>query len=178
MSDQALQIDRQNDEVPTSSPVKINKIGHLVYEVSDVDRTVAFWTDIMNFKVSDRTASGMVFLRCGKDHHAIAVRPGKASQRPDAGLQVEHLAFEVDDVDMLLRAQKYMEAKGVEIASSGRKGAGSSYSLYFRDPDGYLFELYSDLDQIDETGRTRPAEQFKWANSLEEAIANPLPKNW
>jgi hypothetical protein len=60
----------------------------------------------------------------------------------------------------------------------GRKGAGCNYAVNFEDPDGYQFELYTDMDQIDESGKTRPAEQFRPAPSLEDAVAQPLPLRW
>jgi hypothetical protein len=34
------------------------------------------------------------------------------------------------------------------------------------------------MDQIDESGRLRPKEQFRRAPNLEEALANPVPKTW
>ena len=45
------------------------------------------------------------------------------------------------------------------------------------DPDGYLFEIYCDMDQVGADGRTRPPEQFDRVSSLEDAVARPLPKN-
>ena len=53
------------------SPVQVNKIGHLVYEVGDLEKTVKFWTEVMGFELSDRNHLGMAFLRCCTDHHAI-----------------------------------------------------------------------------------------------------------
>ena len=56
-----------------TSPIKVNKLGHMVYEVSDVERTVKFWTEVMGFTETDRNEHGMVFFRCGADHHAIGL---------------------------------------------------------------------------------------------------------
>jgi catechol 2,3-dioxygenase-like lactoylglutathione lyase family enzyme len=89
------------------SPIKVNKLGHLVYEVSDMERSVKFWTEVMGFHETDRNDIGMVFLRCGADHHAIGLKPGTAPRRGESkeALQVEHLALEVADIDMLLKAR-------------------------------------------------------------------------
>ena len=162
------------------TPIKVNKLGHMVYEVSDVERSARFWTEVMGFEESDRNAIGMVFFRCGADHHAIGLKPGKTRRRPDAGagLNVEHLAFEVDNSDVLLRAREYLKQNNIAVVFEGRKGAGSNISLHFRDPDGYEFELYCHMDQIDESGRSRPPDQFRRAKSLEEAITDPLPETW
>jgi hypothetical protein len=50
--------------------------------------------------------------------------------------------------------------------------------MNFLDPDGYEFEIYCNMDQIGKVGRLRPEEQFIRANSLDEAIAKPVPKTW
>ena len=162
------------------SPIRVLKFGHLVYEVSDVERTAKFWTDVMGFQVSDVNGKGMVFLRYGTDHHGIGLKLGKAKRRPTPadGLMVEHLAMEVANVDALLEARDYLREIGIGIVFEGRKGAGCNYSVYFEDPDGYQFELYCNIDQIDENGQTRPATQYRPARSLEEAVANPLPLSW
>ena len=39
-----------------TSPISVNKLGHFVYEVTDVERTVRFWTQVMGFKETDRAA--------------------------------------------------------------------------------------------------------------------------
>ena len=44
-----------------------------------------------------------------------------------------------------------------------------------RDPDGFSIELYASMDQIGADGTSRPAEQWRRAKSLEEAVAHPLP---
>jgi catechol 2,3-dioxygenase-like lactoylglutathione lyase family enzyme len=165
-----------------ASPISINKLGHFVYEVSDVERTVKFWTEVMGFIETDRNDKGMVFFRCGADHHAIGLKPmpkDKAAKRDmKAGLQMEHLAFEVDDIEVLKKAKAYLKSNDIPIVFEGRKGAGCNVSINFLDPDGFEFEIYCEMDQIGPDGRLRPPEQFRKANPLEDAIANPVQKTW
>ena len=164
-----------------TSPIKVNKLGHLVYEVSDVERTVRFWTDVMGFVETDRNDIGMVFFRCGADHHAIGLKPGKADSRApsDQALRMEHLALEVDSVEDLLKARAWLNENDIPVVFEGRKGAGGNAALHFRDPDGYEFELYCGMDQIDDAGHLRPPDQFHRVGSLEDVVANPLPeKKW
>lgn len=162
------------------SHISVKKLGHMVYEVSDIEHTVKFWTEVMGFEESDRNEHGMVFLRCNSDHHAIGLKPAKTKRRPEetAGMQIEHLAMEVESVDVLLKARDFLKENGIPIIFEGRKGAGCNIGINFLDPDGYEFEIYCNMDQIDESGRVRPAEQFRRAKSLEEAIANPVPETW
>lgn len=168
------------DSYTGETPIKVRKLGHMVYEVSDVERTARFWKEVLGFVESDRNEFGMVFLRCGSDHHAIGLAPGKAGTRPARGtaLRVQHLALEVDSMDVLFKARDYLEKNNIPVVFQGRKGAGGNAGLHFCDPDGYEFEIYCGMDQVDETGRTRPEEQFHRVGTLEEARDNPLPEKW
>ncbi len=162
------------------SPVKVKKLGHLTFQVTDVERSVRFWTQVMGFEEVERNEGGVVFFRFGGDHHSIAIVQGAAKRRAtsEEGLNTGHLAFEVENTDALLAARDYLEENAIPIVFQGRKGPGCNISLHFMDPDGYEFELYCSLDQIGETGRKRPAEQFNRVGSLEDAIENPVPASW
>lgn len=168
------------DTYKGASPIKVNKLGHFVYEVTDVEKTVKFWTEVMGFEETDRNDKGMVFFRCGADHHAIGLKPaGKKTRRElNAGLQMEHLAFEVDNMDALFKARDFLKTNNIPITFEGRKGAGCNVSINFLDPDGFEFEIYCQMDQVGEDGRLRPAEQFRRAGSLEAARDNPVPEKW
>src|SRR5579885_3251886 len=90
----------------TERPFRVRKLGHVVYTVSDVERSTKFWTDILGFKVSDVNEHGMVFLRCATDHHTIALQAGKpGSKLPNArggeALGMTHFAMELASVDEL-----------------------------------------------------------------------------
>ena len=164
----------------TKTPIAVRKLGHLVYEVSDIARTTAFWTDIMGFTVSDVNEKGMVFLRSAGDHHSIALAGSRSTARPprEAGLQFHHLAMEVGSIEELYAARDFLHERGIPLTFEGRRGPGGNVGLEFQDPDGYTFEIYCDMDQVGDDGRSRPADQFRRARSLEEAVANPLPDTY
>jgi catechol 2,3-dioxygenase len=161
----------------TKTPIKVRKLGHLVYEVSDIERSTQFWTDVMGFSVSDKNEKDMVFLRMAGDHHSIALVPTTKERRPpkESGLQFHHLAMEVGSIDELYAARDFLRERGIPLTYEGRRGPGGNIGLEFKDPDGYVFEIYCDMDQIGDDGKSRPADQFRRARSLEEAVANPLP---
>jgi len=185
---QGTHVDAQRDKAANTyperysgeSPIKVNKLGHFVYEVTDVERTAKFWSEVMGFEETDRNEIGMVFFRCGPDHHAIGLKPGKAQSRPakDEALKMEHLALEVDNLDVLFKARDYLEANNIPVVFQGRKGAGGNAALHFCDPDGYEIELYCGMNQIGADGKLRPEEQFHRVPTLEEARDNPLPEKW
>jgi catechol 2,3-dioxygenase-like lactoylglutathione lyase family enzyme len=169
-----------SDTATVTTPIRVKKLGHFVYEVSDIERSTRFWTEIMGFAVSDRNELGMVFLRNGSDHHSIALMPSKHTGRskPEDGLRCSHLAMEVDDVETLFRARDFLRSRGVKLTYEGRKGPGGNAGIEFEDPDGYVFEIYADMDQVGPDGRSRPTEQWNRVKSLEEVVAKPLPERW
>src|SRR6185503_17613934 len=64
-------------------PFSLNKIGHVVLRVSDLKRSVEFYTGVLGFRVSDlygddMMPGGMVFMRCNADHHGVALVGGAA----------------------------------------------------------------------------------------------------
>lgn len=158
------------------TPVQVKKIGHVVFNVSDVDRTTNFWTEIMGFHVSDRNERGMVFLRNASDHHTIALAQAREKELPKAGhVGFSHCALEVESVAQLFKIREFLRAKGVSIKYEGRKGPGCNTGVEFLDPDGFTIELYAAMDQIGWDGKSRPANEWRRAKTLEEAVENPVP---
>ncbi len=159
-------------------PFSINKIGHVVLMVSDLKRSVQFYTGVLGFRVSDiygedKMPGGMVFMRCNTDHHGVALVGGAVDLAPRTALH--HLAFEVATLDEVFRARKHLRDRGVPILFEGRRRAGIQIAVEFLDPDGYNLEIYWGLDQIGTDDVSRPASEWRGAKSLEEAIANPPP---
>jgi catechol 2,3-dioxygenase-like lactoylglutathione lyase family enzyme len=159
------------------TPVKIKKIGHVVLNVSDIERSAKFWTEIMGFKFSDRNEIGMMFFRNATDHHTIALLQAKEkTELPKRGqVGFDHMALEVATVAELFKIRDFLRSKGVEIFYEGRRGPGGNPGVEFYDPDGFKIEIYASMDQIGTDGRSRPAAEWKRATTLEEAVANPLP---
>ena len=49
------------------------KMGHLVLMVRDIQKSAKFYSEIVGLQVSDWIEDQMVFLRCGSDHHDLAL---------------------------------------------------------------------------------------------------------
>jgi len=163
--------------MPEGTPVRVKKLGHVVFTVSDIERTTRFWTEIMGFQVSDRNERGMIFLRNGSDHHTVALVPGEGPHEPAREGQpgFHHCALEVGAVSELFKIRDFLRARKVPIVYEGRRGPGGNPGIEFKDPDGFNIELYASMDQIGGDGKSRPAEQWRRAKTLEEAVAHPLP---
>ena len=63
---------------------------------------------------------------------------------------------------------------GSRSISPGGGGAGCQLAVEFRDPDNHRLEIYWGIDQIGSEGHVRPSTEWKGAQSLEEAIAEPV----
>jgi catechol 2,3-dioxygenase-like lactoylglutathione lyase family enzyme len=162
---------------PTGVGFQIRKIGHVVLHCRDLERSVRFYTEVLGFQVSDvypqeMVPGGMVFLRCGTDHHGIGLVGG---QDTDAdGRDLNHLAFEVGSLDEVLLAARRLRQCGAIIDFEGRRRAGVQIAVEFRDPDDHRLEIYWGIDQVGSDGTVRPPSEWKGALSFREAIENPV----
>jgi catechol 2,3-dioxygenase-like lactoylglutathione lyase family enzyme len=162
---------------PHGLPFRIGKIGHVVLNVSDVERSTRFYTEVLGFEISDiypeeMVLGGMVFLRCNPDHHGVALVGSMPGAAPN--IELNHIAFEVSSLDEVVRVRDHLRRHGVQIDFEGRRRAGCQLAIEFRDPDNHRLEIYWGIDQIGSDGKVRPAEQWKGARSLEDAIADPV----
>jgi catechol 2,3-dioxygenase len=163
---------------PTGLPFKVQKLGHVVLKVKDLQRSVAFYTGVLGFRVSDvypdtMMKGGMVFLRCNTDHHCLALVGG--AKEDASARELHHLAFEVATLDEVLRARAHLRQHNVKIDFDGRRRAGCQVAVEFRDPDNHFLEIYWGLDQVGSDQRVRPPEEWAEELSLEDAIRHAPP---
>jgi len=164
-----------NGDVPLQ--FQLRKLGHVVLNVSDLERSVRFYTEVLGLAISDRypdtmVPGGMVFMRCNADHHGVALVGG--SRASDAS-SLNHFAFEVAALDEVFRARAWLRKHGVPIVFEGRRRAGCQIAVEFQDPDGNNLEVYWGIDQVGTNGYVRPAGEWRQARTLEEAVANLPP---
>ena len=162
----------------TPPPFSLNKIGHVVLMVANLQRSVEFYTGVLGFKVSDiygddMMPGGMVFMRCNPDHHGVALVGGASGPPNTRGLH--HMAFEVGTLDEVCRARNHLRERGATLVFEGRRRAGVQIAVEFLDPDGHNLEIYWGLDQVGTDGTVRPGHEWRGVKSLEEAVANPPP---
>lgn len=160
-----------------AAPFAITKIGHVVLNCRDLEKSVRFYTQVLGFKVSDvyeeeMIPGGMVFMRFNADHHGVALIGSLPDSSPN--IELHHMAFAVSTLDEVFRAREHLERHKVPIIVEGRRRAGVQIAVEFADPDGHMLEIYWGLDQVGSDGITRPPSEWKGASSLEEAIDNPV----
>jgi catechol-2,3-dioxygenase len=120
----------------------IRRLNHAVLYVRDVDRSVAFYRDVLGFRVIHLRAGTAAFLRAAdsnNDHdlglfHVGASEP--AGDRPTVGLY--HLAWSVGTLSELAEFERKLTEVGALVGSSDHV---VSKSLYAKDPDGIELEV-------------------------------------
>lgn len=176
----AVDVDKlSRTQPPAGLPFTLGKLGHVVVRVRDLERSTAFYTQVLGFKVSDVYSEdlmpgGMVFLRCTPDHHCLALI-GATDSRTSASdqLDLHHIAFELPTLDDVVRAREHLRRHAVPIDFEGRRRAGCQVAIEFRDPDGHHLELYWGVDQVGTDGRVRPRSEWRGAKTIEQALADP-----
>lgn len=124
----------------------ISRLNHAVLYVRDVPRSVAFYTEVLGFRVIP-AASGMpgaAFLQApgsSNDHDLGLFEIGMAAGASPAGratVGLYHLAWEVDTLAELERLAGVLADHDALVGASDH---GTTKSLYARDPDGLEFEV-------------------------------------
>jgi catechol 2,3-dioxygenase len=125
---------------------------------------VAYFIDALGFKLSD-SSHMMEFLRCSADHHSIAIFRNK-------GPSLNHVAYELPNIDGLMRGAGRVKGGGFDIEwGIGRHGPGSNVFSYFIEPDGFVTEYTTELDQLDDATHVPQGAEY-W-----QKVA-PTPDRW
>lgn len=121
----------------------IRRLNHAVLFVSDLERALGFYTDVLGFReLSREPRMNAAFLRTAesKNHHDLGLFGlgvnAAPRQRHQVGLY--HLAWQVDTLDELVDVREKLIESG---AISGESSHGATLSVYGADPDGNEFEV-------------------------------------
>ena len=121
------------------------RIGHVHLTVSDLDRALQFYRDVLGFEVTAGYGADAVFVSAGGYHHHIGLNTwaGRGAPRPAEGTTgLYHFAILYPDRAALAAAVRRVLEHG--IALEGASDHGVSEAIYLRDPDGNGVELYRD----------------------------------
>ncbi len=141
-----------------------SKISHVVLNSARTDDQVPFFVDVLGFRLSDSTQM-MEFLRCSADHHSIAIFRNN-------GPSLNHVAYEVPNIDGLMRGTGRLKQNGFDIEwGIGRHGPGNNVFSYFIEPNGFVAEYTTELDQLDDATHV-PQDAEYWRKLM------PMPDRW
>jgi catechol 2,3-dioxygenase len=133
---------------PVTAPAGL-RIGHTHLKVSNLDRALAFWRDVIGLEEMARYP-GAVFLAAGGYHHHIALNTWESEGGPPPApgtTGLYHVALVYPDRPSLARAVKTVLQAGIRL--DGASDHGVSEAIYLRDPDQNGVELYVDRARED-----------------------------
>jgi len=128
--------------------MKARYLGHVVFYVKDLKRSLAFYRDLLGFKEVGRIFDGKAAtLTSGRTHHELLLIEVGDAPGPPTGRRrgLYHIGIKIgDSLDELRAAKRELEQAGVSL--TGMSDHTVSQSLYLADPDGNEVELYVDAD--------------------------------
>jgi catechol 2,3-dioxygenase-like lactoylglutathione lyase family enzyme len=123
------------------------RLQHVVFASDQVLPMLAFYRDVMGFAPADFVFDEAqdltsVFLRCGEEHHSLAVF--RASRR-----RLDHFSYEVEDWGQIRDWADRFAARRIPLKwGPGRHGPGNNLFLFVNDPDGNWLEFSAELERI------------------------------
>jgi Glyoxalase/Bleomycin resistance protein/Dioxygenase superfamily len=143
---------------PPREPARVQRLGHVVLQTTKYIEALNWYLDNLGMIVSDflyfpgqrGRGPAMSFIRCDRgmtpaDHHTLAMALGPQNR-------YVHSAYQVCDLDALAAGGEYLAERGYFRSwGIGRHIQGSQLFDYWRDPDGFLVEHFSDGDMFDST---------------------------
>lgn len=127
----------------------ITGFNHIGLNSTDPVRDEHFWTQVCNARVSDRIGD-IPLMRISAIHHSIALVRA-------AGPGIQHINHQVRTADDVLRAHSMLrELKVPIIFGPGRHPTSGANFLYFRGPDGMVFEYSCGVNEIADEAAHRP----------------------
>ena len=155
------------------------RISHAVMNSNDPNKTMAFYENVLGFKLSDTLWSAhmgemMHFMRCNDWHHSLAIARGPHTS-------VHHVSFEMRGLDEYMRGTGRVMRAGIKkVWGPGRHLAGNNTFSYFLDPSGNTMEYTTELERL-ETDQWHPTlydiadpnvqDQWGTANPMSEFVA-------
>ncbi len=164
-----------------SAPFALERIHHVAYRCKDAKETVEFYERVLGMRYTNAFSEDYVpstgaydpymhvFLDCGGGNVlAFFELPNQPEMSRDLQTPawVQHLAFEVADMDALLSAKAHIEGQGVDVL--GPTHHGIFKSIYFFDPNGHRLELATNIGtaaQYAELERVAPLMLQEWSET-------------
>ena len=120
---------------------KVNSLGHVGVHVRDIERSVAFYRDILGLQVSDRSPRGAVFMTAqdrSVEHHELLLAPGRNDQgNVNVLQQISFRCASLADVKEFYRMFLEHNVPIIRTVSHG-----NAVGVYFKDPDDNQVEVY------------------------------------
>ena len=137
-------------------PDRPRKVSHVNFNCADHAATSAYFTEVLAFTMADDT-DHLRFMKCDNtDHHSIVLAR-------EASPTLNHIAFEMPDLDSVMRGAGRMKDAGYPIEwGVGRHGAGNNVFAYFAGPDEFPLEYTAEVMQVDDSYVVRGPDYWRF----------------
>jgi catechol 2,3-dioxygenase-like lactoylglutathione lyase family enzyme len=115
-------------------------LSHLQIAVSDLERSLDFYTKVFGLEVQFRAGPSMVFLSTPGASDLFTLRQAQDGEAVGPGGGFAHFGFLLQDKDSLDEAVERVESAGGKLLQRGEHQPGQPFA-YMTDPDGYIVEL-------------------------------------
>jgi catechol 2,3-dioxygenase len=126
----------------------IERVGHVVIKMRDLEAAKRFYRDILGMKITDEREGFGVFFRFQDYHHDIAVfqvaDDAESPQHNQVGLA--HIALVADSLDTVKAMYRRLKEHDVPIVRTVDHGI--TRSVYFKDPEGNELEIYCEVPEV------------------------------
>ncbi len=147
------------------------KIVHANLNMRDHDGTMAFFTQVLGFRIIDENAP-LTFLHCANSDHCSIVMC-----KMDLPT-LNHIAFDFPDIDSVMRGMGRMKDNGYPIEwGPGRHGPGNNVFAYFCGPDEVPLEYAADVLQVDASYQPHDSHYWKYSVGRSELWGFTAPRS-
>ena len=123
----------------------IRAIDYTVIFVRDMNAMRQFYETVLGFSLQRVLSSGWIEFRIGGNTLALAIPSRTASDRPvPVGSAALQLAFKVSVAEVDACASELVQ-RGVDLVSPPTDQSFGHRTVFFRDPDGNLLEVFADI---------------------------------
>ena len=124
-------------------------VRHVVLKMRDLEAAKRFYCGVLGMKIGKEDPERGLFLRFGDYHHDIAIFKTRPDADPPKENQVGlvHVALLVENLDVVKAWYDRCKALGVPIV--GTTDHAITNSVYIRDPEGNVLEIYCDMPEYD-----------------------------
>ena len=120
----------------------VKKLLHTRYRVTDLEKTVSFYKDVLGLEETRRSTTGrgsqLVFFKAPQSEELIEICKYDKSGPVVVGPDLTHLAFEVDDLEGFAR---HAASKGYPLSDGPHQSSSGQVIAFIDAPEGYEIEL-------------------------------------
>ena len=124
------------------SIMKVKKLLHTRMRVSDMEQTIAFYTNVLGLEVLERKVSPrgshLAFLKVPNSEELIELTSFPPSGPVKVQEDLVHLAFQVESLDETMTS---LNAMGVKVTDGPTQTSSGNRFIFIDAPDGYEVEL-------------------------------------